>query len=238
MALLMHYEVPDVEREELVDLTRRLPARDVKEEEFLARVFSKPYRAFLETERACDVERQWTNTLIPGMLQTEEYAYEILNSVFRRSKKEASDIIAARMDRQQLLNSPEGPSFTFVLDEALFMRPVASAQVMKAQIQHLIEINELGGRGEVRAKVGLLPFEVGPTPGWRGPFILLEFSDELDDDSVFMETPNGDFFSKNDKDVTSEYQEYFDEIEAKSLFGESFRKTVERRLGELPAIIL
>ncbi|GAA4609794.1 helix-turn-helix transcriptional regulator [Actinoallomurus liliacearum] len=91
------------------------------------------FREWRDVETTADVLRWVELSIIPGLLQTEEYAAVLLGG------DEAA--VAARMDRQQLLtrDSPKPPMLHFVLDETVLYRGRGGPKVMHGQLMHLAD---------------------------------------------------------------------------------------------------
>jgi hypothetical protein len=219
LAALTHYHAPEEEARKYAEVARSLPSKSLRDEASLREIFKPEFLTYLEFEQACDVVRQWHSGFIPGLLQTEEYAYYILSKVFLRLPKDAEKIIEARLERQQLLQAVDGPSFRFILDEAAFIRPFEDSRIMKKQVAHILALNEGGASESTHAQVRMVPLAAGPHPGIRGPFILLEFQTGGEDDVLFMETPRGDYFSRDDAESTESYSVMFQRLEDISIGG-------------------
>ncbi|MFD5819988.1 Scr1 family TA system antitoxin-like transcriptional regulator [Streptomyces sp. NPDC127038] len=117
--------------------------------------------------------REYATLLIPGLLQTREYAEEI----FRAYKPTAPDqeieaLVSARLDRARLICDPTTPLLWVILDEAVLRRPVGCNAVMATALRH---IAELARRRRIIAQV--LPFSCGAHASMTGPLKLMEFED-------------------------------------------------------------
>jgi len=83
-------------------------------------------------EGRADVLRWVELLVIPGLLQTEDYARILLND------DEAA--VGARMERQDILTRENPPTLHFVVDEAVLLHEVGDARVMRAQLEHLVNL--------------------------------------------------------------------------------------------------
>jgi hypothetical protein len=90
------------------------------------------FRPWLEEEARAEVLRSMQLSLIPGILQTEEYARALMPG------DEAA--VKARMDRQKILDREDPPRMHFVIDEAVLYRERGGPEVMRAQLEHLVEM--------------------------------------------------------------------------------------------------
>ncbi|MQY16609.1 hypothetical protein SRB5_68110 [Streptomyces sp. RB5] len=110
--------------------------------------------------------------IVPGLLQTEDYASSIVQrSQVWSSKHQVDRFVQLRMARQSALQRDAPLGVSCVLDEAALRRVVGSRAVMKAQLQHLVETAERHDHVVVQ----VLPFDRGAHPGIDGPFQLLHF---------------------------------------------------------------
>lgn len=190
-------------------------------------VYARDYINYLGFEAIASTMRQYHPTLVPGLLQTEDYAREILTKVHDNTPAMVDRLVNARLRRQGLLEGDTGPEFRIIVDEAALRRPVGSMRVMKAQLRHLKELSEYD-----RVNLMILPISAGAHPGMRGPFILLDFDDPSLDDVLFMENPRGDYMTRDDPDSIEKYSKLFKELEGWSVTGPQFDKMLGQIAGE------
>ncbi|WFE40503.1 helix-turn-helix transcriptional regulator [Micromonospora sp. WMMD998] len=122
------------------------------------------FRPWADIEREATALRWYESAVLPGLLQTPEYALAVLRSgpLFA----DADTLLESRLRRQAaVLDRPRPPLMVFVVDEAALRR--GDPQVMHPQLDHLIE---LAGRQHVMVHV--LPLRAGLHPGQAGPFII------------------------------------------------------------------
>ena len=204
-ALLRLYGVEDravIESlEEMARGSKRLPFTDYKD------ILSPETLRYFAYESSASIIRQVQPLLVPGLLQTEEYARALLTSMGTEPSR-IDQLWAARTERQELLERPEPPQMFFILDEAAVHRPVGGEAVMRNQRAHLVG---LAARPKITIQV--VPFEVGAHPGMRGPFIYLEFPDADDIDVLYLEQQMGDYVFRDEEDVTGRYLETFFALE-------------------------
>ncbi|MFH9333117.1 helix-turn-helix domain-containing protein [Streptomyces althioticus] len=130
-------------------------------------------RKFMEySERAVAV-RQYAAHVVPGLLQTEEYARAVLK-VGRTLSNEAQleERVALRMGRQERLGAPDRPELWVVLDEAVLRRPVGGLPVMRDQLARL-----LASATEPHITVQVLPFDQGEHEVMGGSLTVLTMPD-------------------------------------------------------------
>ncbi|MER6344944.1 helix-turn-helix domain-containing protein [Streptomyces sp. NPDC001595] len=171
-----------------IETARKVPQRDLSErldaalgtDGFFSRLVGLVLRSQLPTwfQPYAEMEAQatWISTyqcqLVYGLLQTEAYARAILAV---EHTDQLDQVVAARMDRQRILNREQPPVVWVVLDEAALYRPIGGRKVMREQLGHLLD---LFGRPWLELQV--LPFSLGEHSGMMGSFNLLQFSDHPD----------------------------------------------------------
>ncbi|MFY1597217.1 Scr1 family TA system antitoxin-like transcriptional regulator [Micromonospora sp. WMMD737] len=127
------------------------------------------FRPWTEIEREASGLRWFESAVLPGLLQTEDYARAVLTSGPLMADAEA--YVDARLRRQAaVLDRPRPPLLVFVIDEAALLR--GEPEVMQPQLDHLIE---LARRPNVMIHV--LPLRAGLHPGQAGPFIIASTPD-------------------------------------------------------------
>ncbi|WP_308190154.1 DUF5753 domain-containing protein [Streptomyces aculeolatus] len=95
----------------------------------------------MELEAQARAIGEYAGILVPGIVQTADYA----RAIFRAQKSRATEdqveeMVTARMGRQTLLTSDRPPEFSAVLDEAVLRRPVGGNRVMRQQLDRLREL--------------------------------------------------------------------------------------------------
>lgn len=130
-------------------------------------------RKFMEySERAVGV-RQYAAHVVPGLLQTEDYARAVLGlDALLTSEEQLEERVAARMGRQDRLASPDRPELCVILDEAVLRRPIGGPAVMRKQLRRLLDAAE-----ERHITVQVLPFDQGGHEAMGGSLTVLLLSD-------------------------------------------------------------
>ncbi|MFF4409392.1 Scr1 family TA system antitoxin-like transcriptional regulator [Streptomyces sp. NPDC001404] len=127
---------------------------------------------YVEMEREATSIRSFQAQVIPGLLQTEEYARAVLASVRPDC---LNDLVAARMSRQALFERDSPPKAWFVMDEYALTRPFVGPAATGRQLEHLLQAGE-----SPRTVVQVVPRDAPPHPGLAGPFTLLSFDTGAD----------------------------------------------------------
>jgi uncharacterized protein DUF5753/helix-turn-helix protein len=185
------------------------------------------FRAYVDLEAAATLIRTYEGQLVPGLLQTEEYAQALMRgALLDASPEETERRITLRMRRQEVLTRPDGPRLWAVVDEAALRRPVGGPKVMHAQIEWLIEASRLPG-----VTVQVLPFNAGAHPAMVGGFSILRFADrELPDVVYFEHLSNAVYLDK--RDDVDQYLHVMDQISARSQLRDRTVQFLTAMLGE------
>ncbi len=124
------------------------------------------FEDWLAAERAAHTLRLWSPMLVPGLLQTAEYAHALYLAT-GLDEDAAQEHVTVRLDRQAALDRTKPPHVVAVLDESVLHRLIGSPQIMGDQLTHLAELYE---RPDVSIQV--LPSETGANAGLSGAFDL------------------------------------------------------------------
>ncbi|RIV40812.1 helix-turn-helix domain-containing protein [Micromonospora radicis] len=123
---------------------------------------------WLDAERAATQLRCFQPSLVPGLLQTTDYARAVIRCDDTLSDDEVDKRLADRMNRQEILTGESAPQFVAVIAEAVLRRASEDFRdVMAGQIKHLLALAE-----RPNISVHLLPDEVSMHVGLTGPFSL------------------------------------------------------------------
>lgn len=130
-------------------------------------------RAFIaHSERAVSV-RQYAAHVVPGLLQTEEYARAVLGlDALLDGEEQLEERVTARLQRQERLSSPDRPELCVVLDEAVLRRPIDGHAVMRKQLERLLD-----AAAERHITVQVLPFDQGGHEAMGGSLTILTLPD-------------------------------------------------------------
>jgi transcriptional regulator with XRE-family HTH domain len=136
---------------------------------------------FLGLEQAATLIRSYDVQFVSGLLQTRDYARAVFSLFGRPPVERAHRQLEVRMRRQEILHRADPPHVWALIDEATLRRPVGGTAVMRAQIEHLLEISQLP-----HVNIQVLPFRAGGHAGGV-PVILLRFAADLLPDVVYLE---------------------------------------------------
>jgi hypothetical protein len=220
--LLTLYGVQDERyREELMNLARQ--SRE--------RTWWTDYRdlirpgSFIGLEAGASAMRAWEPTVVPGLLQTEDYIRALIRS--GRSSDPDKDIdrrVSLRMIRQDRLTGVQPLDFFAVIDESVLTRMIGSEDVMAGQLERLIERAQLPN-----VTVRILPMDAGAHPFLGGPAALLEFYESTHMDVVYLEGIAGDYYAEQPSEV-ARYRQDFERLSARALDDRMSIKLIESLL--------
>ncbi len=155
------------------------------------------FPTYVGLEAAAHLIRSYEVQFVHGLLQTEAYAHAVVSRGMKgASEAEIDKRVALRMERQKYLVSENAPEFHCVLDEAALRRPYGDREVMRGQLQHLIEISE---RPNVRIQV--MPFSFGGHAGESGAFTVLSFPESDLTDVVYLEQLSSALYLDKREDI-------------------------------------
>ncbi|MEV7964784.1 helix-turn-helix transcriptional regulator [Sphaerisporangium sp. NPDC088356] len=148
------------------------------------------FRGWLGVEQEAHTLHTWQPIVVPGLLQTEEYARAILRGKAGIRDHEVEGFVAARMERQAILAREAPPMLWVVLDEGVLHRPVGGQEVMRRQIERLLK-----AAASPRIAIQILPLALGVTTGVLGGFVIAQLPGCPD--TVYLESAlNGQVTSR------------------------------------------
>ncbi|MFJ1790111.1 helix-turn-helix domain-containing protein [Kitasatospora griseola] len=141
------------------------------------------FQTYMGLEEAAALIRTYEVQFIPGLLQCDEYA----RAIFAQNRPALADDeierrVALRARRQKLLTDGRGPKLWAVIDEAALRRPVGGPEVMRAQLEHLVDLAQLPS-----VVLQVMPFRFGAHAGESGAFSVLRFPEQDLPDVVYLE---------------------------------------------------
>jgi transcriptional regulator with XRE-family HTH domain len=205
-SLLMAYGVTDV--------------REIDTFLALARDASKPggwhsyddvlpswFKVAVGLEESASLIRAYEPQVVPGLLQTADYARAITAASFPGATEDETERrVALRLARQELLRRPVPPEYWVVLDETVVRRPVGGRNVMRGQLARLTEAAEQGN-----ITIQVIPFAAGWHPALYGMFWMFRFPDLQMPDIVYSEALTGAYYL-NKPAETAAYIEALDRM--------------------------
>ncbi|WP_101255737.1 helix-turn-helix domain-containing protein [Streptomyces barkulensis] len=167
-------------------------------------------RRFMEYAERASVIMQYAAHVVPGLLQTEDYARALL-SVGRTlsGKEQLEERVAARLGRQARLWSPGRPELWVILDESVLRRPIGGRAVIRGQLASLLEAAE-----ERHITVQVLPFDQGEHGALGGSLTLLTMPDGSE--TVYTEGADYGQLVEEPTEIRP-YRETYDRLRAAAL---------------------
>lgn len=153
------------------------------------------YRPFVIHEAEASALYTFQLTLVPGLLQTEDYARALFKIRMMRTEEEIETSVMRRMERQTIWNRPKPPPYWVVLDESVLHRSIGGRETMHRQCEHLIEMTQ---RPNIMLQV--VPSSVGEYVGVDGSLVIADFADRPS--MVYVETMLTGFTIEKPEHVT------------------------------------
>jgi transcriptional regulator with XRE-family HTH domain len=229
-ALLDLYEVQGIHRDDLLALTRTTNKKSWLETESASLPFS--FAAYVSTETEAETIWNWEPHIVPGLLQTEDYAraiFEGWQTVVTLSPAEIQRRVGIRLERQHLLDRDPPLYFFAVLDESVLTRRIGDAAVMRGQLSHLLECTE---RDTIEVRV--LPLNAYH-PIATGSFAFMQFPSMEDvsfNDVVAIEHVTSNYYVESQSD-TYQYRLTFERLVEESLDDRESAAVIRKYAREL-----
>ncbi|MET9437146.1 helix-turn-helix transcriptional regulator [Streptomyces sp. NPDC006551] len=227
MALLALYGVTDGARsEEFLRLVRQ--SRQAEWWRSFSDVLSDFFAPLVALEGAAALIRSYEPFYVPGLLQTPGYTRAVVRSgPGRLLPHEIQRRIELRQERQRQLDREGGPRLWAVIDESVLLRTVGGPEVMREQLEHLID---LMGRSRVTLQVA--PLDVTAAIGVGTGVTYLRFALRDLKDAVYIEHLTDSTFSQKPADV-EQYRDMLDRLSACALTPAASLERVRERLDRL-----
>jgi DNA-binding XRE family transcriptional regulator len=141
------------------------------------------FAEWIDSERRATSLCSWEPLIMPGLLQTADYARAILTADPETNDDQLEEQVAARLERQAIFDRPEPPILWALIDEAALHRLIGSRKVMYDQLLHLADTS---CRSNITVQV--VPTEIGAHAGLLGGFAIASFGNAAG--TVYMESPD------------------------------------------------
>ncbi len=205
--ILAAYRIEGAQAETLVEM-----AREAKQRGWWQLYGQVLTGAYVGLEAAATELRSFEPLVVPGLLQTEEYARAMVLAGWPdMSAEEVEQRIRVRMKRQSLLYQDDPLRLSIVLDEAALRRPVGGIDVMRRQLARLLEAGELP-----HVTLQVLPLAAGAHGGMDGAFTILLFDEPANQNLVFAANGAGGLFLEKDEEL-ARYAAIFDGLRNEAL---------------------
>jgi transcriptional regulator with XRE-family HTH domain len=196
------YHVADSQRRDLMELAREGRKQGLWQSHDLH------YATFLGLEGDATSIDNFEVSLFPGLLQTTDYARAIIEGMsLHPSPEKIEKGVAIRLKRQRLLVQDNPPRLRVIVDESAVRRIIGSPSVMKAQLDHIIEISSLPN-----VSVQVIPYDAGAYPALDSCFTILEFASPVPG-VIYVEGLIGLVYLERPQDV-ERYQRIFRDMQS------------------------
>lgn len=179
----------------------------------------------MENEQRARSMHNYENHVVPGLLQTGEYARAVLRCAYPPVAEEESERrFRNRMERQRLLQRTKPPAMSFVLDESALMRPVGGRECLRRQIRHLRACMDLPFLA-----LTVMCLDRETSAGLSGPMVLIETVDF--ERLAYSEGQRGSVVVDDPEEVSKLYDRY-GMLRAQALTPEATKRLLEKLAGE------
>jgi transcriptional regulator with XRE-family HTH domain len=173
-------------------------------------VVTKQYGQLLGYEGSASYIRAFHPLLIPGLLHTDEYAFELRR--VRMSEEQARKLVNLLVERQErLFDQQKPPETTFVFGEEALNRLIGGPTIMRRQLRHLLGVAE-----RPTVSIQIVPFSIGAHAGLIGPFTMLGLQDS-GEDLLFFEGAVGDVVNRDDEEMIISFTDEFEKLRSLAL---------------------
>lgn len=204
-ALLHYYQLTDQARtDDLLSITQ---AKDETWWDEYRKDFKQTFLDFLDYEDSSIRLRQFMGTVVPGLLQTEEYSRAVFQ-LYQYDEKTLERAVRIRMRRQQLLAPERDLPIWYILDESVLHRWIGGPDVARRQ---LLRLKEAAKQPNITIRV--VPFRAGMHAGLHGDFTIFELPADDEDYVLLLQAPHRDEIIRDDRAITSRFVEYFYALE-------------------------
>ncbi|WP_405616485.1 helix-turn-helix domain-containing protein [Streptomyces sp. NBC_01511] len=213
--------VYEVEDNRIVESLMQM-AKDSRQQGWWHAFGDIPYSVYIGLETDAASLRVYEPQVVPGLLQTRGYAEALITGALpETSPTDVEKRVSVRVRRQERVNTPEQPLRLWaVIDESALRRVVGGKQLMREQLEFLVELSQLP-----HVTVQVLPFEMGAHPGISGHYAILEFPDATDSSVVYIEGVTSDLYLEKANDV-QKYSVMYEHLRAQALNVEQTREFI------------
>jgi len=213
--------VYEVEDQRMVDSLMEM-AKDSRQQGWWHAFGDVPYSVYIGLETDAASLRVYDPQVVPGLLQTRQYAEALISGALpETAQAEIDKRVQVRLRRQERVSAGENPLRLWsVMDESALRRVVGGPELMRDQLEHLVEQSQLP-----HVTVQVIPFEMGAHPGINGQYAILEFPDTADSSVVYIEGVTSDLYLEKPNDV-QKYSVMYEHLRAQALNVEQSRQFI------------
>ncbi|MEH1012293.1 helix-turn-helix transcriptional regulator [Micromonospora sp. CPCC 206060] len=193
------------------------------------------FQLYVGLENAASRLRFFKNTLVPGILQSRDYAHGVYQvDQPNMSEEDRQRAVEIRLRRQSLLSRrlPKAPETQVILCESVLLRPVGTNAAMAEQLHHLLATSELPN-----VSVRVVPLAAGPHHGAvGGEFVLLDFPPGSratpEPPIVYCESWTGALYLDRPEEYAA-YEKVWSSLTALALDEGQSRQLIHKIIGEV-----
>ncbi|MGW9214047.1 helix-turn-helix domain-containing protein [Embleya sp. NPDC055664] len=190
-------------------------------------VLTSDYQEQIGLEAEAATEWEYQPLLIPGMLQTADYARAVISSgPFVQDPDDIETLVDVRSRRQRILTQDDPLEYAGVITMAALMYEHGGRAVLRAQLAHLLKLTELP-----HITLHIIPYHVS-SGGYTGGLTLLHFAEKQDPSVALLDTVTLSQMRDNARELRR-YIRFFEHLRAVALDTAATRETITKRLEEL-----
>jgi transcriptional regulator with XRE-family HTH domain len=183
------------------------------------------FQSYIGLEDSAESIRSFDTQFVPGLLQTEDYALAVIQ-LGAFSPAETDRLLFLRKERQRRFTSG-GLRLLAIIDECALRRPIGSIGLMRAQLEHLLEITVRPG-----LTIQVTPFLTGASYAAPSSFSILSFATDDLPDVVYVEQLTSAMYLDKRADV-DRYSEAMDQIRTTSYTPEQTKELIRTMLADM-----
>lgn len=185
------------------------------------------FEDYLEEEEKAAGIHSYENHLIPGLLQTPEYARAVFGCASPPwDDDEVDAMVGARMARHKVFHRKPLPLVRFVLEKVVLTRPIGGRDVLRRNLLHILDVSRLRN-----VEIQVMPEDREIHAGLSGPFILLETA-KRHSQLVYVEGLSGRYFLTEQPELGDAFARY-GTLRAQAFNPEDSAKLIEQVAREL-----
>jgi transcriptional regulator with XRE-family HTH domain len=162
------------------------------------------FATYVGLEEAATATRQYQSAIVPGLLQTSDYA-RAMAEVLEVGPDRVDELVEVKLRRQRLLAAKPSAPVSVILDEAVLHRLVGGVRAMQDQLLHLIEVTKTSN-----VTIQIIPYDVGAHPAMESTFSILDFGEPVPS-VVYVEGLVGFLYLERPQDI-ARYEQVFDRL--------------------------
>ena len=222
-ALCRFYGTSDELREFLKSLARQAKTRGWWQVHGAA--VPEWFNIYIGLEQDASVLRQYQCELLPGLMQTAEYARELHTTGAYMPAEDIDRAVRVRLERQSMMTRPDAPDAWFIVNEGAVRNIIGDRALMREQLERVLACAELP-----KVTLQVLPFDSGTYPV-TGSFTMLGFPAPEDPDLVYRDGITDAVYLEGEHHVR-EYTRAFDGLRAAALSPQRSTQLIKSALKE------